>query len=363
MNAILVLALAAALWPGGEDDSTSDEGAVALAAQAPGRRMAAIVRLGMLARPDGLRRLARLTESDDPSVRLAAERALARAGDAGVLERVAARARDESAPTRFEALTLLREAPALPPSARLAAERALGDADPAMRLLALDLLTVHPARASAPALAGMIADSNREVRLAAIRAVAAAGHPCVILALLDRIDGPDRVERVAIIQALGAVGEHPGLSAGPALLRQLQAQANDASDDVRAAAVDALGRLRWVPAVPALRTVASRPARDFLSRRAIHALAAIGDAVAIDALVTLLGEPGPADDVLRALRRVGSPAVVAIARIVPHAHPTRAEAAATLLGDIGDRRATPALVDALTGRPAIALATARALAA
>ncbi len=348
---------AASLWPGVKSDHPRDVAAQDLVSADPSRRLAAVVRLGTLGRPDDLRLLRPLLDRDDVSLRLGATRALARAGDPNTIDRLAAHAADKSAAVRLESLTMLREAAFLPAPGRQAAERALGDADATFRLLALDLLSAHPTAPSVPTVAGLLGDTNRDVRLSAARLLGLSRDPRAVLPLLHRIDGQDRVERVAVIAALGSIGRNPRLDAGPALIRQLE----DPNEDVRLAAIDALGRLRAVAAVPSLATIATRRSRDISSRRATLALGAIGDDRAIDVLVDLLREPAPAEETREALRQAGPAAVKDVAAILPDAPPTSAAAASEILAAIGDRTATSALGLVLKNRPAVAMAAARAL--
>jgi HEAT repeat protein len=358
---LLALSLAAAggVWPGPEESPTSRLMATDLVSPDPGRRVAAIIRLGSGAKAGDLLRITPFLDGGDVSLRLAAARVLIRAGEPTAVGRVAAQAADERAAVRFEALTLLREAAVLPDAGRHAAERALSDADPAMRLVALEVLIAHPGIDSVPIVAGSLGDGNREVRLAALRLLGLSRDGRAILPLLERIDVADRNERLAVIDALGSIGAAPaaGLQAGPALERQL----GDSNDDVRGAAIDALAKLRFAPAVPALRAIATR-VRDALARRAILALGAIADRAAIDTLVGLLRKPAPAEEVVLALRLAGAAAIKPVAAILPEAYPTSAAAAATILAGTRDRAGTAALVAVVKARPLVAVAAAYALA-
>ena len=349
----------ASIWPAaapadGEafeiDESASD----------PGRRLASIIRAGVRARPDDLRRMASLLEAPDAGIRLAAARALVGAGDAAALARMTTQASHQSAALRLEGLTVLRAAPTLPLSARRAAERTLADSDPALRLVALELLAVHPAAESASAVAGALADGNRDVRLAAVRVLRQAPDRRALLPLLERLDTSDRMERIAVIEALGAFGgQHPQLDPGPALLRQL----DNVHDDVELAAIESLGRLRWVRAVPTLARIATPRPRERRARRAALALGEMANDAAIAVLAGLLREPAPTDEVVAALRRAGAAAVKPVAAVLRDGGSTSAVAAAGILAHTGDRAATPFLVEAVTEAttPAVAIAAARAL--
>lgn len=288
------------------------------------RRSAAILRLGTPGQPADLARLVGFLDESDQILRAIAARMLVGAGEPRTIARFTERAADARAPVRLEALVVLRDAPSLPAAARRAAERSLSDGDATLRLGALELLTVHPSGDSVPMVAGVLGDGNREVRLAAVRLLGLSPDQRALLPLLDRIDTSDRSERAAVIEAIGAVGAHPPVDPGPALLRQL----DDTNEDVRRAAVDALGRIRYAAAVEELRPIAGREARDLLARRAILALGAIGTAPAIDALVQLLREAAPLDEVRVALRRAGASAISPVAAVLGDGFSSSARAAA-----------------------------------
>ena len=354
------LQIRASIWPAAPAPAGGEAAGVDESAPDPGLRLSAIIRAGIRARPDDLRRIASLLEAPDAGVRLAATRALVGASDAAALERMTAQASHQSAAMRLEGLTVLREAPTLPLPARRAAERALADSDPALRMVALELLAVHPAADSASAVAGALADGNREVRLAAVRVLRLAPDRRAVLPLLERLDNSDRAERSAVIEALGAFGGlHPQLDPGPALVRQL----NDVPDDVELAAIEALGRLRFAPAVPTLTGIATQGSRERRARRAALALGEIANDAAIAVLVGLLREPAPTDEVVAALRRAGAAAVKPVAAVLRDGSSTSAVAAAGILAQAGDRAATPFLAEAVTAAttPAVAISAARAL--
>jgi len=332
----------AGLWPGVEEEIPAAEGS-------RDRQLAAIVRMGSRGDRESLRLIRPFLDDLDSSVRRTAARVLVRAGDADALASVAASASDSVASGRLAALTVLREASALPAAGRRAAERALADQDTAVRIAGLNVLLSHPAAESVPIVTGSLGDGSRDVRLAAIRFLERSGDARAILPLLERIDVPDRVERALIIDALGAIGGHSDYSAGPALIRQL----GDRDDGVRAAAIVALGRLRWSAAVPALRASAGRNGPNVIAKRSALALGSIGDAAAIAALVDLLREPAPSEEIVEALKRSGPGAVKPVADVMMNAFSTSAVAATTILAAIGDRRATPALVAVLESRPGL----------
>ncbi len=162
-----------------------------------------------------------------------------------------------------------------------AAGRGLVDQDPALRLVAVEILGHAPEAQALPALERALHDRFPEVRLAAIAALADLRTPSAIarLAPLTRANDEDLAlaaaaalgslagvpavagEAAATLRALlnepraalrtvaaGALGRVADADAFPALLRLL----DDPVWTVRAAAIEALGQLRRKEAVPAL---------------------------------------------------------------------------------------------------------------
>ncbi len=306
-----------------------------------------------------------LLADPDPGVRLYATRWMIRAGDPAGPEAAAARIVAPGAPSldRQLGLELLRDSPVLPPAGRALAERALHDADPGVRAAAVDVFRRHGAGAALPAILASFDDDNREVRLRAVRVVAASRDPRVALSLLGSIDDGDRQVRLEAVRALAG---HP--RALPALLRLVQGgNPGDVGggDDLRTTAIDSLGALRADGAVPALAELARRRPQDELARHAQLALGQVATPAAVAALVALAGTPWVADEVRQGLRRAGAPAVPALLRTLEQGTPTGAGVAVSVLGELGDRRATLPLA-AVVGRRAelapLAITALRALA-
>jgi HEAT repeat protein len=90
---------------------------------------------------------------------------------------------------RASGLDALR-APRRARAARTRLERALSDADPAVKLTALEVLADKDPRASLAAVAGALEDSAAPVRLQAIRLLADARDPRAALALLGHTATP-----------------------------------------------------------------------------------------------------------------------------------------------------------------------------
>lgn len=214
--------------------------------------------------PEALRsRVAELLEDPVPFVAHAAARALSRTGDlawAEPLRRWIAR-QDDFAQER--AVALLED---LGPGLldELASRLAPPPSEPSgWRLFAL-LAVTHRPQAHHDRLIGLLDHPDREVRVAALKAVAAIGHPEALARLLPFVRSEDPILRLHAAKALGALG---GAGAGPALLELL----SDPVFDVRRAASQGLldsggggvSVLAWVVEDPA----ADPFARDMAAER------------------------------------------------------------------------------------------------
>jgi HEAT repeat protein len=344
---LVALLLAAPFWP---DAVALDAREVA---DAPGpERLRALELIAAEAGDRATPLLRSLLADPDPGVRLYATRRMIRAGDPAGADAAAARIIAPGAPSidRQLGLELLRDAPTLPPAGRRLAERALHDGDAGVRAAALDLFRRHGPGDAVPAILATFDDDNREVRLRAVRIIAASRDPRAGLSLLGAIDDSDRQVRV---EAARALGSYP--RALPALLRLAQGtnpgDRVGGNDELRAAAIDALADLRADAAVPLLGELARRRVPDELARHAQLALGQIATPAAIAALVALTATPPVADETRQALRRAGPTAVPALSQALDQGTPTAAAIAAALLGEIGDRRATPSLIATAARRP------------
>ncbi len=129
-----------------------------------------------------------------------------------------------------------------------------------------------------------------------------------------------------------------------ALLRDLR----EGKDYEQLAAVRELAERRVVAAVPALIDVIERDGDETLMTVAAEALGQIGDRRAIPALLSILGAR-PFDSWIRAIKDHDTPAeraghaAVAIVQLLTEQEALR-EAAATALGRLGDPEVVPALI-------------------
>jgi HEAT repeat protein len=333
-----VVVTLATLWPGGGEEIPAG-----LASRDDAQRVRAALELTRAAPARATALLVPLLGDRDAGVRLTAARLLARRGPQASAAATAAALAwlgDAAPRERLLGLLVLREVPELPDDARRAVERALRNGDVTLRLQGLEVVAAHPSPSSFGAVVALLDDEIGEVRARALRAIAALGDRRASLAVARRLSDPDRGVRMEAAATLGALGDGRVV---PALVRQL----DESATDPRAFAVDALGALADPAALPALARLARRAPRDDLARRATLALGAIATPAAVEVLLGLAREPPGSDDVRVALERVGGRALPRLCHEVETGPPTAARLAADVLGRLGDRRATGALVGVL----------------
>src|SRR5215213_5254765 len=246
-------------------------------------------------------------------------------------------------------------------TARLERERALSEqlahADEDTRLSAARTLARDESLEPARPLMGALRDESWRVRRAAVEGLSRRAAPDAIAALLASVRenhhhlgllnsalqvlAMSDVDTLSPLveflndddadlrmQAALALGEQRDVRAAPALLGALE----DADANVRYHAIEALGKLRAAEAADALAAVAET--RDFfLAFPALDALKQIGDASVVPRVLPLLD-----DELLR-------------------------EAAAELLGEVGDEESVAPLAELLNNPDSPTRAAARALAA
>jgi HEAT repeat protein len=241
----------------------------------------------------------------------------------------------------------------------------LEDKDAKVRVRAIQALRKLKAKEAAPQIAALLTDPL--VKEEAALALEDLGGPEQVDALLEAVDttvgaGSDTAARAAnrsntrIAEALGNIGDP---RAAPALLRLSRAS----DDNLRVAAVEALGNVKAKEAIPELsHIVDDASAPPLLIKRALVALGQIADPAAIPALahglvierqgVSFLPESS------FALLLIGEPAVEPLMRIAQDQDPAylawakesnRAPAGtyaktALVLGDLEDMRAVPVLM-------------------
>lgn len=222
--------------------------------------------------------------------------------------------------------------------------RSLGDPDPAVRIRAVVALgTIGTPEVVVP-LVARLEDDKSDVRRAAVEQLVALGDPRAVIPLVGVFDDSSLEVRTAAITAVGRLGDP---AAVPALLRLLR----DPLEEVRAAAITALGNLRATEAsgvlleMLAAGTSAQRAKIAFALGQIAGATQ--DQAVAERALETLVA--GLADGQIRAASRealleAGDRAVPPLLRHLAGDIEGDPATAVSLLREIGDPRATPALV-------------------
>ena len=312
----------ATAWPGADTVDSQE-----LSALDHTLRQRAAERLTIRGGPEMRAGLTALLDDSAPSVRLTAARILAQQGAPAAIEAATRWTISATPSNRRLGLDVLREAPApLPAPALRAIERSLSDPDLTVRLHAVDTLAQQKDLGpSMLPLAAASEDDNREVRIRAIRALAASHDRRAVVPLLARLGDVDRQVRIEAMEGLGSIGD---VRAAPALKRQL----GDLADDVRVAAALALGKLKVADAVPAIAELMRRPPIEEVARQAALALGDIATPDAIAALIDQLREPPVADEVAAGLFRAGAAAVPPLIVEARRGTVTSSAAAVTLLG-------------------------------
>lgn len=259
--------------------------------------------------PSSGARLARAALDDaDVDVRLSALDACLGLGVAELGERLVPWLTDAERRVRLAAAEALRESPS--PRAVPSLGRALSDADPAVRGAAASALGKSGASSSSEAvlaLLGHLDDASPEVRREVALALGELGDARAVVPLIGKVQDARGPVREAVAQSLGQLGD---VRAASALVLAL----HDGDDSVRVAALAALGRLGDAGAVTSIVSVL-RSASEPVLGAALDALARIRSPAAIKALIDELATERPGDsklDVVRALSRVGAPAVPAL---------------------------------------------------
>jgi len=241
----------------------------------------------------------------------------------------------------------------------------LEDKNAKVRVQAIQQLRKLKAKEAAPQIAALLKDPL--VKEEAALALEDLGGPAQVDALLDAVDttvgaGSDTAARAAnrgnarIAEALGSIGDP---RAAPVLLRL----SRSGDDNLRLAAVEALGNVKAKEAVPELsHIVDDASAPPLLIKRAVVALGQIADPAAIPALahglvierqgVSFLPESSfglfvigaPAVEPLMKIAQDQDPAWLAWAKENNRAPAGTYAKTALVLGDLEDPRAVPVLM-------------------
>ena len=214
--------------------------------------------------------------------------------------------------------------------------RATLASDAGSRRLAADLLGRLKAHEAAPDLAALLDDGDAEVRVAAVRALAAV-DVARVLASGDRLaTDPSALVRAELAMMLAGAGDERG----PALLRQLVEA--DATED-RVAGLRAIGRLPSHGLEGLARSVIDDPDPNVRSA-AVTAVGHVGGPATTSALL------GALDDTAPTVRTAASTALAlrpdladATAAVLQSGSEQAQEAAAAALARVDDRAARSAL--------------------
>ena len=304
-------------------------------------------------------------DDDDESVRIDAARVAARGQMVEAVPKLIEWLADPDRVIRKEASEALGS---IADSAGTSAlVRTLGDLDPDVRLGAVNALAKIGQRGDRSVLVPLISrvsDEKTEVRRAAIEALRGIGDRRAVVAVVAAFaDGNLEVRKAAVVTA-GKLGD-------PAAITALGRMLDDPQPDVRNLAVAALGDLGAADATDDLiRLVraggdSAAPAAYALGQIAAATTEADTRDRAVRALVAGLVDPSARPVLQEALRRAGAAAVPALVAHLDGRLPGDPGAAVDLLAELGDARATDALIAELdrkrlaVGRVVAALARTR----
>jgi len=285
----------------------------------------------------------RALEDDDDDVRIEGARVAAQGRLVEAVPRLITWLADPDRATRKVAADALGQIGA--PGGTAALVRTLGDLDAEVRLAAVNALARVGARGDRTVVVPLISrvsDEKTEVRRAAIEALRGIGDRRAVVAVVAAFgDGNVEVRKAAVVTA-GKLGD-------PAAITALTRMLRDPQPDVRNLAVAALGDLGAADATDDLiRLLRAGGDTAAPAGYALGQIAAKGDRDAgeraVRALVASLVDPSARPVVQEALRRAGAVAVPALVDHLDGRLPGDPGAAVDLLAELGDARATDALL-------------------
>jgi HEAT repeat protein len=326
----------ASIWP-----STADRVTRELHSPDAGLRRRAAEQLASLPRAQSGKLLLRALDDTDAEVRLAAAasaRALRVPGTGG---RVIAWLNDPDRRVRIAACEVLRGHPT--PRAAPQLGRVLGDPDAEVRVSAAEALAATGGASAAAALLGHLDDGSMPVRRAVVVALGRLGERRAVVPLIGKIQDSEPAVRSAVARSLGELRDARAVSALVLALR-------DNDEGVRSAALEALAELSDPGAALSIAAVLERDSSPVVKSAAIDALARIGSDEALAALLRTLGaaEPDVVDAAQRALSSLGeraAPVLVDCTRAGPSAQ--IADRCAAVLGRVGGSSAGSVISQAL----------------
>ena len=240
-----------------------------------------------------------------PEVVRAVLDALALIGDERSLRTAAARlGADEPALVRKSAVTAVAAvASRYPKAARDLAHEARPDRSDALAVAAIVTALGSPVRGSTEEdvefLSAALAADNSLVRRAALDALAAIGSPLGVEAVAFALTDEERDVKLAAVRALGRLRAPDGSAAGITQLLELVGRSED--DELSAAAIRALGDAGDTRALGVLRPMA-RSGTPIAAVAAVEAIGRLADPRRIDSLTSALAHSDP--EVVKAAMRV-----------------------------------------------------------
>jgi HEAT repeat protein len=190
---------------------------------------------------------------------------------------------------------------------------------------------------------------DAETRRRAAQSLGVRGKRSAIASLQPLLDDPEWEVRQAAVESLGVVAD---VTAVPSLLAAVKSADQVADPDgaaaVRASTVEALGRIGSAGLPAVLEALKNRHAR--LRETAIGALGAIGGSESVSALAAMVDDDRSSvrQAAVSALARAAGPAAIpALRRVLGHKDPASRRTAAEALANVGDAAAVDALRGAL----------------
>ncbi|VTS07480.1 HEAT repeat domain-containing protein [Tuwongella immobilis] len=235
------------------------------------------------------------------SVRVAAARTLGELGDPRALEPLLEALNDSKSTVRQAALESLAKLGCLTSVTPLMP--LVHDADDDVRIAVVALLSQMNRPASARVLLGALNDRNPEVRSLAVQGLIHQGDRGSMESLLPMLNDESLEVRAAVAEAIGRLGD--ALIVERATPQLLAALADPIEPELlRVAAAQTLGQLRIAAAVdPLMATLAEESVA--LRLASLSALGQLGDRKAVPALLKLTHREDDAEIVAKALQALG----------------------------------------------------------
>ncbi|MFD3440290.1 HEAT repeat domain-containing protein [Streptomyces sp. NPDC058685] len=314
-----------------------------LAAPEPWRRAAAAKGLGRIGRPEHVPALVRAGHDTEPVVRAAAAHSLGRLGAPGADETLIALMRDVDARVRRRASVAARLLELTGPAVIDAFGRLLRDPDRHVRVNALTALTRLKATGDRTALVLLLGDPDWRVWGHARGLVATQMDDELRAEVLHTARRGPGAARARALEMLSARDAH--------LLRDsLHEGLNNPAPEVREAVVGKLLDLKERVTAGLLMTALQEERHPDVARRLLRALGRRGGRRVLAAAVSWLDHPDVGPVAVDVLADIGTPtAVLQIRSVLTQwpCHPAIQAAAATALGELGDRKALDLLLPLL----------------